>query len=518
MSTFLPRPSPFLAVLLAPTLLVIGPLAGIGSAQIDYRASLDPESELWTVEGRIANPEKAEVDFWIPRWTPGAYHLAEFGRWVEELQARDAQGKTLEFERIGESHFRIASQGVDPVLVRYTARSMSKTALPMNDMDQFVIDVEANRITSDYAYVNPPSLFGFVAGALDDPISLTMELPAGWSAATVLARDEAGVFHAPSYYRFEDSPLLFAPGLRSIELEAGGKPCTVTMYGQGAAPPETIAGGCKRIVESAAKLMGGLPYDRYHFLIAYVPGSGAGLEHSDSTLILASPEMSLEDQWGLIGHEFFHLWCAERIHTAAIHQPDFTEPLRTATIWVNESITDYFTQHVLLHAGLQDRAGLLAHFLEQSPMEAMFGSGGPKPALTQVSRDWEKIDGLPDLMNFIVRIYSEGPKTMFALDLAMRRASGGEKGVLDLLRHLMSEYAAKDRGFGEEEMPEILNGVAGADISDFYKRYIAGGETPELGSFLDVIGYRVEGGVVAEVPEPTAAQLDAREDFFSAEG
>ncbi len=505
-------------------LLAAGPLCAVASSQIDYEVSFDTTNKLWTVEGRIANPSRAELDYWFPRWTAGAYHQADFGRWVEELQARDGQGKELAFERVADGHFLIAAQGVDPVVVRYTARSMSKNTMPTSQLDQFVIDVEANRITSDYAFLNPASLFGFVPETIEAPISLEVALPAGWKSATVLARDERGVYHAPSYYRFEDSPFLFSPTQITFELEAGEKPLSVTVYGSDETTVKEIAAGCKRIVESAAKLMRGLPYERYHFLIGFVPEGpegmgGSGLEHSDSTLILASPGMPPDVQQGILGHEFFHLWCAERIHVEAVHRPDYTQPLRTGTIWVNEGITEYFTQHVLLHADFLDRKGFLEHFLEGNPMEAVFGSSdGHQPSLTQVSRDWEKIDGMEDLMNFVVRMYASGPKTMLALDLSMRRASGGEKGVLDLLRYLMSEYAEKDRGFGEDEMPAILSKVAGADMSDFYERYIAGGETPDLGSLLDVIGYRIEGGRVVEVEHPTAAQMDAREDFFSIEG
>ena len=40
------------------------------------------------------------------------------------------------------------------------------------------------------------------------------------------------------------------------------------------------------------------------------------------------------------------------------------------------------------------------------------------------------------------------------LDLELRRATGGEKGVRDLLHHFLAEYVAKDRGFGEDELDE----------------------------------------------------------------
>ncbi len=493
-------------------------LTSVGSSQIDYKLSFDLSNKIWTVEGRIANPNKGELDYWFPRWTAGAYHQADFGRWVEELQASDADGNALAFERPNDCEFRIAAEGVDPVIVRYTARSISKNMVPLNDLEQFVIDVESNRIADGYAFVNPASLFGFVPDTIEEPVTLEVVLPETWRAATVLGRDENGVYQAPSYYRFEDSPLFFSPSHLTLELVAGGKPLLVTVYGKDAAAAEELAAGCKRIVEAAGKLMRGLPYERYHFLMGFLTESmGAGLEHSDSTLILANPEFGEAGLWSIIAHEYFHLWCAERIHTAAIHRPDYTQPLETGTIWVNEGITEYFTQHVLLHAGFLDRQRFLDHFFEQDPMEAFFG-GQEDRSWTQVSRDWKKVDSFDDFIGFVVHMYKQGPRTIFALDLAMRRASAGEKGVLDLLHHLMDEYVEKDRGFGEGEMPEILNSVAGADLSEFYKSYIDGPKAPDLKEFLDVIGYSSDDVQATEVEHPTPEQLAAREDFFSIDG
>ena len=40
-----------------------------------------------------------------------------------------------------------------------------------------------------------------------------------------------GVYHAPSYYRFEDSPLFFSPSHITFELQAAGRPLGVTVYG-----------------------------------------------------------------------------------------------------------------------------------------------------------------------------------------------------------------------------------------------------------------------------------------------
>lgn len=481
------------------------------SAQIDYRLSMDLEAREWYVEGTITNPGGGSIDFWIPRWTAGAYHLADFGRFVTDLEAFDADGNALAVERPSDSEFVIAPGG-ERVVVRYTGLAISTQTFT-----EGVIDVEANRIAKDYAYVTPVSLFGFVPDRVDEPVSLAVELPEGWEAATVLERDdETGVYRAPSYYRFEDSPLLFAPEMHDLETVVAGKPLAVTVLGKSEDTAEEIAAGLEKIVSSAATLMDGLPYSRYRFLIAYVPESqgGSGLEHSFSTLILVNRAASPESSWNLFAHEFFHLWCAERIHVEAIQRPDYTKPFQTGTIWVNEGVTEYFTQHVLLHAGLMDR---------QKFLDVLAGPGTTRGAAsdrswTAVSRGAEDWTGGPGIMEFVNRMYGQGPRTIFALDLEMRRASHGERGVLDLLRYLMSEYVEKGRGFPEDGMLDIIDHVAGADLSSFYDRFIDGPENPDLDEYLGVIGYERVDGHVREVASPTEEELRARADFFSADG
>ena len=151
---------------LASALLFASICAGTAVAQIDYELSFDLEHETWTVAGKLTNPERGDVDFWIPRWTAGAYHLAEFGRFVTKFAAFGADGSALEFERVGDRQWLIAAGGQSEVVVRYEAQSISEAVLSNG-----VIDVESNRITSGYAYVNPVSLFGFVGGRQDEPVS-----------------------------------------------------------------------------------------------------------------------------------------------------------------------------------------------------------------------------------------------------------------------------------------------------------------------------------------------------------
>lgn len=495
--------------------LFLACLASPASAQIDYDVRPDLEAAEWNVEVRFPARGQDEITFHFSRWTPGAYHFADYGRFVEELSATDSKGVPIEVERVEESEFHLTgTAGADAVVVRYRARAASGATL-----DSDVIDVEANRIREDYAYVNPPSLLGLVAGRLEEPTTVAFAFPEGWEVDGVLSRRDDGRFTAPSYLRLEDSPFLFSTGLRTATFEVEGKPHVVAVHGRDEADVLALAADCERIVRAASGLMHGLPYQRYHFLFAFVPetSGGSGLEHTESTLILTGPRTEIESEGmrHLTAHEFMHLWCAERIHVDGIRHPDFTRPFQTGTIWVNEGITEYMSRHILVHAGFLDPDEMLTELV---PVPSMQMPGDQ--SWTDVSRDFGADDKplMRVVMPFMLRMYELGPKTILALDLEMRRATKGEAGVLDFLHTLMDEYDAKGRGFGESELPEILSRVAGTDMRPFYDRYIDGSELAKPVEWLDVIGYRWDGEEAVALEDASAAQLAAREDFFSATG
>jgi predicted metalloprotease with PDZ domain len=383
-----------------------------------------------------------------------------------------------------------------------------------------ILDVEGNRLTAGYGYLSPNSLLGFAEGETDRPCEVELVLPEGWKAATALERRGDGVLVAPSWWRLEDSPILFAPDLRSIGFEVDSIPHEVAVLGRDEADARKIAERCRRIVLAGRDFMQSLPYRRYVFLIGFVPESngGSGLEHSDSTLILMSPSPMMAGQLDhVVAHEFFHAWCAERIHVEALDWPDYTRPLVTGTIWANEGFTEYFARHLLVRAGLETREQFFeALSTSAANARAMWPMAADK-SWTDVSREASQWDELGDLLAFALKHYEGGSWTAFGLDLAMRRASAGERGVADLLRLLDRDCRRSGQGYGEEELLGLCEGVAQGDLDDYFERYIDGAELPDLKELLGVIGCTTKGGLARIVPlkEPTPEQRAALEDLFA---
>ena len=485
--------------------------ASSAQAQLSYSVRMETESKTWEVTCELENPGAGDFEFWLARWTAGAYHRADYARFISEFEAFGEGGEPLEVKRQGQTHFALGAAGHRKIRLRYASPSMSKDVYADG-----VIDVEANRIADDFAFLNSVSLLGFVPGRLEEPHSVRFELPEGWKIACVVEPDAQGTYRTPSFYRLEDTPFLFSPSLRTVELEAGGKPLSVSAHGLDEDSMDLLVEDCYRLVEACSELLGGLPYPHYEFLFGFLPhGGGSGLEHSFSTLILFNANAPLSAARGLTAHEFFHLFCAERIHVEALQKPDYTQTFQSGTIWVNESITEYMSRLLLLYAGMQSPEEFLASLSEPDPqLEAMRAAGmiQPGPVVSRAASDWKDMGAL---MSFAGSVYQHGARVMFALDMEMRRLSAGRTGLEELVEHLMQEYVAKDRGFPEDGMLEILNRVAGHDLSGFYADHIEGLKPLDLNASLGVIGYGLRGGELIELEKLSAAQASAREAFFS---
>ncbi len=92
-----------------------------------------------------------------------------------------------------------------------------------------------------------------------------------------------------------------------------------------------------------------------------------------------------------------------------------------------------------------------------------------------------------------VRNYALGCMQALALDKKIAEVTGGRKSLDDLLTVLGQRYGPDKRRFGQAEMLSALTEATGADLTDFYQRYLSGWVSSELppvdGYISDYLGY-----------------------------
>jgi predicted metalloprotease with PDZ domain len=441
-----------------------------------YRLALpEPHSHLFHVEAVLDRPGAA-AELCFPVWTPGSYLVREFARHVEGLEADDGAGRPLPVERLDKHRVRIASEGAARVVLRYRVYANELT-------------VRTCHLDGTHGYVNGAAVFPYAPGRMRERHELEIVPPEGWTVSTAL---EGGPtrFTARDYDELADSPVEIGRH-RLLRFTALGTPHEIALWGRARLDEARLVEDARRVVETLGALMGGLPYERYLFIVHLTDKRRGGLEHAASTTLNVGrngffPREAYEETISLLAHEFFHLWNVKRLRPAALTPYDYGREQYTRLLWWFEGVTSYYDQLTLVRAGVLEPRKYLKHLgqaltsLERTP-------GARKMSAEEASfLAWVKLYR-PDenSANSAVSYYLKGELVAFALDLALRRAGGS----LDmLLRTLYARHV--EGGLPEDGVERAAAEVMGAAAARaFLDRHVRGVEP--LVPDLELVGLRL---------------------------
>lgn len=441
-----------------------------------YRLSLpEPHTHLFHVEAVLERPEPAQ-ELALPVWTPGSYLVREFARHLESVEAEDGQGRKLAIERLDKQRFRVAAGGAERAVVRYRVYANELT-------------VRTCHLDGTHGYLNGAAVFLYAPGREREAHVLEIAPPEGWSVATALPGGPT-TFTARDYDELADSPVEIGRH-RLVTFSALGKPHEIAVWGRGNLDEGRLAEDARRVVEALGELMGGLPYERYLFILHLTEKRKGGLEHATSATLNVGrmqffPRDQYEDTLGLFAHEFFHLWNVKRMRPAALVPFDYGREQYTRLLWWFEGATSYYEALTLARAGIVDARKHLRNLgraltqLERTP-------GARKMSVEEASfLAWVKLYR-PDenSVNSAISYYLKGELVALALDLALRRAGSS----LDaLLRTLYQRY--EGLGLPEAGVEEAAAELLGAEAARrFFERHVRGTEPIELD--LELVGLRL---------------------------
>jgi predicted metalloprotease with PDZ domain len=432
----------------------------------------DPHTHLFHVEVRVTASE-SPLELVLPVWTPGSYLVREYARQVQDFEAFGTDGRALAWSKVDKTSWRIAAVPGEAVIARYAAYANELT-------------VRTSHLDATHGYVNPATVFMFVRGREREPLELEIAAPNGWRTTTALAPSGVGEqagserFRAADYDELVDSPLEIGTHAL-LEWEVDGRRHCYAIWGEGNYDGDALVRDTTRIIEAAKELFGELPYPDYTFIVHLVPGGRGGLEHHNSTSLQVDRwtfrgKEYTESFLALVAHEFFHLWNGKRIHPAALGPFDYTAENYTRALWVVEGLTTYYTDLLLVRAGLMTPERYLEK-LAESIQRLQAQPGRQVQTLEESSFDtWIKFYR-PDenTANAQISYYHKGSLVALLLDLKLRAAQENRRSLDDLMRLLWERYGAPGVGYPESgpgSVPELASEVAGEDLSEFFARYL----------------------------------------------
>ena len=482
--------------------------------QIKYWLAMSqPGSHLFevTIEVMASRDERLRsLDFQMPKWSPGRYAVFDFAKNVQEVKAREACPAGLDcttpdllVTRVDDQTWRAELGSFRPA----GASLMFSYKVFANDLSGTFSQLDAR-----HANFNGGNLFMYVVNHKQDSVTLSINAPRGWRIVNGRTeKKDQSEFQFANWDVMTDTPTEIAPDWTDDEFKVDGKTYHVVVHslGKEAGNRPALVRDLEKIVRAETAMWGPPEFDSYTFLFHFANDqrSSDGMEHLTSTQIivpgaLADKDM-LEEALDAAAHEFFHVWNVKRLRPIELGPWDFTRPANTRGLWIAEGITNYYGHLMQRRAGLWIDARLFTELRNQiSEVENSPGSKLMSAEESSLSAPF--LDDAPhaqqtNLPNTSVSYYPKGEVVGLALDLLMRGKTKGKASLDDVMRRMYEDFYLKSpnasyylrgRGYTAQDFEKVVSEVAGADMSDFFKRHVRGVEPPPYEEAFAQVGLR----------------------------
>jgi predicted metalloprotease with PDZ domain len=425
----------------------------------------DPAAHLFAVTLTVSQPQAAQRVS-LPSWIPGSYLLREFSRHLQRLAARQ-DGRPVAIHQLDKASWQVDCVPSSPLVLTYEVYAFDNS-------------VRAAWLDSQRGFFNGTSLCLRVHGQAQERHELELVAPRAyphWEAATGLEPQKTGkrgfgTYGAADYDELVDCPVELGP-FASAEFRAGGVPHRVVIAGAAASfDSERLVADMQKICEAQIRFWHDRkrpPFKSYVFLLNVVDDGYGGLEHRNSTALIASRrdlprvgEARLTDGYvtllGLVSHEYFHTWNVKRLRPAEFANYDYTQENYSQLLWFFEGFTSYYDDLLLKRAGLIDEATYLK-LLTKTANQVLQTPGREVQSVAQASFDaWVKYYRQDEnTANATVSYYTKGALLAACFDLTLR--SEGHTNLDQVMRALWQR--CKGGPMAEADFAAVLKELGG---------------------------------------------------------
>ena len=446
------------------------------------------KAHLWSVTMQIEQPA-AKQTLQMPVWIPGSYMVREFSKHLQHLECYQA-GRKIAHTAIDKASWLALCDPTQTLEVRYQVYALDDS-------------VRTSWLDSARGFFNATSLCLMAPAHRDQ--THTLEIVANpdmrtWRVATGLRPIKTnargfGLYRADNYDELADCPFELGPFWRGEFMACGvlhemvvasalpsfdgerllkdtQKICETEInfwHNQGQTTPSAVAQFAKRV-----------PFGRYVFMLNAVNQNYGGLEHRNSTALIAARkdlprkgDAKTSEGYvtllGLISHEYFHTWNVKRLRPAELTKIDYSRENYTELLWFFEGFTSYFDDLLLRRSGLIDDATYFK-LLTKTANQVLQSPGRKVQTVAQASRDaWVKYyrqdENTP---NATISYYSKGALVALCIDLRLREE---KKGSLDdAMRALWQRCAGGP--MTESDLTEVLQLQTGRSWAKEIKSWV----------------------------------------------
>jgi predicted metalloprotease with PDZ domain len=449
---------------------------------VRYTVSLaHPANHLVHVTMQLA-PGASERELQLPVWT-SLYQVRDFSQNIDWVKATNSSGQPLPLRKLDKSRWRV-SGAENGAAISYEIFCDQGTPY----------DAQLNE---HHAFFHWAEILMYPVTERNSPLQVRFtDVPSDWKMATALEGSLAEGIGAENYDRLVDSPLELGTFDEADFEEGGGHYRVVVDADPSDYSMPKIVPMLRSIVAAETAWMNDRPFQSYLFIYHFPKGpGGGGMEHAYCTSIdvnahtlndspLALPSVS--------AHEFFHLWNVKRIRPQSLEPIDYTKENYTTSLWFSEGFTSAVEDYVLL------RAGLLSGKEYFSRLGAQIGELERRPARGAQSAEESSLDAWLEKYPYYrvpersISYYNKGALLGVILDLKIREATQGRASLQDLFQWMNQNYARQGRFFADSDgVRQGADAVSHANLTDFFRKYVAGTDEIPWDDFLQTVGMRV---------------------------
>jgi len=182
----------------------------------------------------------------------------------------------------------------------------------------------------------------------------------------------------------------------------------------------------------------------------------------------------------VVSHEFFHILTPLNVHSKEVHYFDYNNPKMSKHLWMYEGVTEYFANLFQVNQGLISNDEFYKRMASKIEDSKNFNDTIPFTVMSEnILEDPYKDD--------YYNVYLKGALIGMTLDIKLRELSGGETGILNLMKKLSEKYG-KDKPFEDDELIPTIVSLSYPEIQVYFDTYVTGSTPIPYDKFLEEVG------------------------------
>lgn len=469
------------------------------TADIVYELRFERAAQhIVSVRMLVTKVRGSEIVLVMPSWTPGSYKIRDYVGYqgnVKVATIKKGTSTAARFRWRDKAAMVVETDGAEEIEVSYLVYGYERT-------------VRTNHINRNHAFIVPAATCMYIEGRTDEihHVLLHHDTQQWPQASTQLSRvlregqPRPGLLlGALNYDILVDSPIEIG-NHRVVTFDRKGAKHELAVVSNQSIDIDWLARQVERIVDVEADMFGGVPYDRYVFILHVFPGASGGLEHARSSVNAADPAALLDkarakDLLALLCHEYFHLWNVKRIRPLELGPFDYTREQYTTMLWLVEGLTSYYDDLIAFRCGFHTEAEYLGVLSNEHVTRLMRVPGRNAMSVRDSSYlAWVKLYmQSPDANNRFPSYYLKGGIVCMLLDMYIIDHTDGKFSLDHGLKALWEHYqGSPEKGLTENEAIALLERATGTQLRERMMSWLDTTQELPFDEVLKPLGLRLQ--------------------------